>query len=229
MTMGLILLGIMAITLFFNFGRRAFSALNTTTTIAFAVLVAFAIGIIVPAITPNDTFYLSVGGFIMPIILSLVLFVSVVKRQNAGVALVSMLAAVAVTTLILLFMPTTNTLLQVLCSLEIGIIAGAVSYFIAKRPLESVFALTSGVCVGNLIYSFIDYFARGAQVFSLGNPIVYNALFVSVLFVLCVDQVMAIMGKTHDEGNYSRRTRSSFEASKDEKHKSDDDYFSDLF
>ena len=164
----------------------------------------------------------------MPILLSIVLFVSVVRRNNAISALVSMLAVVAVTAIILMLMPTANMLLQILCSVEIGIVAGAVAYFIAKQPLESVFALCSGVCVGNLVFSLVNYFVWGATAISLGNPIVYNALFISVLFVLVVNEIMAMLGKTAHVGN-TRRTRSSFESGKDEKHKSDDDYFTDLF
>ena len=229
MTMGLILLGIMALTLFFGFGRRIAQSLGISSVVFFFALVVMAVGIIVPAITPNASLYISVGGFIIPLLISIALLIKVIGRENLASALVSMFAVVIVTAVILMFMPTNTTLLAVLCSLEIGIVGGAIAYFITKRPIESVFALTSGVCVGNLIFALVNYFAWGATTFSLGNPIVYNGLLVAVLFVVCVHQILQMMGKTFDDGNRNRRTRATFEAGKDNKHENEDDYFKDMF
>lgn len=229
MTMGLILLGIMALTLFFGFGRRIAQSLGITSVVFFLLLVVMAVGIIVPAITPNASLYINVGGYIIPILLSIALLIKVINRENLASALVAMFAVVITTAVILMFMPTTTTLWAVFCSLEIGIVGGAVAYFITKRPIESVFALTSGVCVGNLVFALVNYFAWGSAVFSLGNPVVYNGLLVAVLFVVCAHQILEMMGKSFDDGTSRRRTRASFEAGKDNRHENDDDYFKDLF
>ena len=213
MTMGLILLAVMAIVLMFPFGRNAFRGLGLAQWAGFLVIIAFAIGIIVPNIRLSEMTRVSVGGFILPIIASIVLAVMLARNNALLRGIVAMLAVVALTTGLLLVMPTRTMGLRVLTSIVIGIIAGAVGFIIGRTRSASVFSVLSGVAVGNLIYSLIDYFFISGSTVILGSSVVYNAIFVSVLFALVVAEASVVMERSGSV-RYRRRN-TNFEFSED--------------
>lgn len=225
MTMGLIILGIFAIALFFEFGRKAFEGLRLSTWGAFLVILAFAIGIIVPVIPIAEIYGMSVGGFIMPMIAMFTLLYVVIRAKNVFRGFAAMLAVIAVTTVLLLVMPIDGMGWQILTSFVIGIIAGGAAYLVTMDRAASVFALTGGVAFGDLIYSLIDRFAMNGTPFTLGSSTVYNALFVGVFVALAIAQT-AIYVAQSGRGKTTKHA-SNFEASQDEAFDDDDDGFDD--
>ena len=231
MTMGLILLAIMAVTLLFDVGRHAFRGIGIPVWMAFLTIVAFAIGISVPNITIGTEFTMNVGGFGISIIAMFVLLVILVRKNAVLRGVSAMLAVVASTTIILLLMPTDSTWLAVLTAVVIGVVAGALGYVIGKSETASIFAVTGGVSVGNIAYAFVSYFAWGGDVFTLGQSIVYNGIFVGAIFALALCTLTVLAGKMMDDGRFRTRA-SSFESSKDNGYEDvsdEDDFTDDLF
>ena len=231
MTMGLILLAIMAVTLLFDVGRHTFHGIGIPVWMAFLTIVAFAIGISVPNITIGTEFTMNVGGFGIPIIAMFVLLVILVRKNAVLRGVSAMLAVVASTTIILLLMPTDSTWLAVLTAVVIGVVAGALGYVIGKSETASIFAVTGGVSVGNIAYAFVSYFAWGSDVFTLGQSIVYNGIFVGAIFALALCTLTVLAGKMMDDGRFRTRA-SSFESSKDNGYEDvsdEDDFTDDLF
>ena len=229
MTMGLILLAVMAVALLFDTGRHAFRGIGIPVWMALLTIIAFAIGISVPYITIGDNFVMSVGGFVIPIIAMVVLLVILIRKNSVLRGVASMLAVVSATTVILLVMPTDSTWLAVLTSVVIGLIAGALGYIVGRSNTAAIFAVTGGISVGNVVYAFIYYFAWGGSVFTLGQPIVYNAIFVGAIFALALCTLTVMAGKFMDDGRFRSRA-SSFESSRDfgyEDHVGEDDDFTD--
>lgn len=214
MTMGLILLAITAIALFTSFGRRAFAGLGIPQWAAFMVVLAFAIGIVVPSIRIGKV-YIGVAGFILPIVSAILIMVLLVQRGGVARGLVAMLAVVAVTTVLLLVMPMRTGGLRVLTAITIGVVGGAIAFIIGRTRAASAFAVLSGVAVGNLVYALIDYFAMNAAAITLGPSTVYNAVIVATMFALTVSEAAAMSGKSVDDYSYRRRA-GSFEAGRDE-------------
>jgi len=214
MTMGLILLGIMMLALFFEVGRSAFRGLGLSTIGAFMVILAFAIGIIVPSISFGGVFYMNVGGFILPILAMFVLLVVLIRNNAATVGL-------------LLIMPVNNTGMIVLTSFVLGLISGALAFIIGRTRVASLFAVTGGIAVGDVIFCLLDYFVITGGAFTLGRVVVYNSIFVAALFALCLAEIVVMTGKAMGEERTNKRNL-NFEASEDRAFKSkssdDDDY-----
>jgi len=225
MTMGLIILGIFAIALFFEFGRKAFEGLMLSAWSAFLVILAFAIGIIVPIIPVAGVYGISVGGFVMPMIAMFALLYVVIRSKNVFRGFAAMLAVIAVTTALLLVMPMNGMGWQILTSFVIGVIAGGAAYLVTMDRAASVFALTGGVAFGDLIYCLIDRFAMGGAPFTLGSPTVYNAMFVGVFVALAIAQTAIYVAKS-GRGKTTKRA-ADFEAGQDETFDDADDGFDD--
>ena len=225
MIMGLIILGIFAIALFFEFGRKAFEGLMLSSWGAFLVILAFAIGIIVPVIPIAGVYGISVGGFILPMIAMFALLYVVIRSKNVFRGFAAMLAVIAVTTAILFVMPSDGMGWQILTSFVIGIIAGGAAYLVTMDRAASVFALTGGVAFGDLIYCLINRFAMDGAPFTLGISTVYNALFVGVFIALAVAETAIYVSKS---GRGKKITPASdFEAGQDESFDDENDGFDD--
>ena len=228
MTVGLIMLAVMAISLFVSFGRNAFRGLGLPQWGAFMVILAFAVGIIVPEIRLGRVGYISVGGFILPIVASVILAIRLVVKNGLWRALIAMVAVVAITTGLLLVMPMRTTGLRVLTFIAVGMVSGAVAFIIGRTRMASVFALLSGIPVGNLVSSLISYFILDAGSIALGWSVVYNALFLSVIFALVLSEIAYVTGKS--SGSYTTQKRSlNFEAGRDEQKEEYDNFDDDLF
>ena len=227
MTMGLILLGIMMLALFFEVGRSAFRGLGLSTIGAFMVILAFAIGIIVPSISFGGVFYMNVGGFILPILAMFVLLVVLIRNNAVLRGVAAMLSVVAATVGLLLIMPVNNTGMIVLTSFVLGLISGALAFIIGRTRVASLFAVTGGIAVGDVIFCMLDYFVITGGAFTLGRVVVYNSIFVAALFALCLAEIVVMTGKAMGEERTNKRNL-NFEATEDRAFKSklsdDDDY-----
>ena len=152
----------------------------------------------------------------------------VLIRNNAvlrGVA--AMLSVVAATVGLLLIMPVNNTGMIVLTSFVLGLISGALAFIIGRTRVASLFAVTGGIAVGDVIFCLLDYFVITGGAFTLGRVVVYNSIFVAALFALCLAEIVVMTGKAMGEERTNKRNL-NFEASEDRAFKSklsdDDDY-----
>ncbi len=214
MTMGLIILGVFTLTLFFGFGQNMFRGLKLSVWAAFLVILMFAIGIIVPSIPFGGVFYTNVGGFILPVIAEGALLYLMIKNGTVLRGIVAMLAVVAVSVGLLFIMPMNNTGMIVLTAFVIGIVGGAVAFIIARNRAASTFAVFSGIMVADIIYQLVNYFAWGGGAFTLGSAVIFNSMFLAVMFCLIMAEVAVGLGKATGERTVTRR-KLNFEASRD--------------
>lgn len=214
MTMGLILLGIITISLFFPFGRRAFGGMRITAPWAFLIVACFAVGVIVPVITIGSTFTMSLSGFLFPALIMLALVPALIIKRGAARALVAELAVTAVVTLFSVVVPVTAMGWQTLWAIACGISVGALAFLVARTPLHAVYAASGGIVLGNIAYGFINFYAYGAPVFSLGQSWIYNAFFIAIAVVLSACELSVAL--SHAAANASATRRSlRFEAGED--------------
>ncbi len=229
MTMGLILLAVMAIALFLISGRRSFTSMGVPAWIAFIAIAALAIGIIVPSISVGTEFTMSVGGFIVPSIIMFALLAVLIVRGGVLRGVASMLAVTAVTTALLLIMPTYNTGYEILTVFVVGLVAGAVAYMVSRTPSASLFGVVGGLVLGNVIVTMMEYFTGNMAVFMLGQSVIYNAIFVGIIFAFCLAEIAVMAVKMMGEENRHSRRSSSFEAGEDSSFDRDDNDDYDLF
>ncbi len=214
MTMGLIILGIITISLFFPFGRRAFGGMRITAPWAFLIVACFAVAVVVPLISVGSTFTMSVAGFLFPAIIMLLLVPALFVKGGAGRAIVAEIAVTAVTTLFSVVVPVSTMGWQVLWAIVAGISAGALAFLIARTPLHSVYAVSGGLVLGNIAFGFIDFYAYGAPVFALGQSWIYNAFFIAIALTLAACELSVSLTHTANNRAASRRSL-RFEAGED--------------
>ncbi len=212
MTMGLILLGIMMISLLFSWGQTSYRGLGLPAWGAFVAVLALGIGIIVPSVRFSSVLTMNVGGFILPVIAMLLLIVPMVRSSSVWMGIVGMLAVTAATVGLLFVMPIGSAGFRVLTAITIGLVVGAIAFIIGRHRSAAVFAVMGGVTLGNLIYALLQYFVLDAVNIALGTSVIYNSIFLGTIFALAL--AVAAMRTGRDVASHRRRSL-NFEASED--------------
>lgn len=212
--MGLIILGIVTVSLFFPFSRRAFGGIRITAPWAFAIIACFAVGVVVPTIVIAGRVDMSVAGFVLPALIMLALIPALVIRKEVGRGVVAELAVTAIVTLFSVVVPVETAGWQTVWAIACGVSVGALVFLIAHTPLCSTFAAAGGLVLGNIVYGFISYYAYGSPVFRLGQPYIYNAFFIAAAVALSVCEAATGASRATGRRNASRRSI-RFEAGED--------------
>ena len=201
MIIGYVLLGLIAVLMFFGLLNTTVKAMRIDPWVALFFVIAFIVGGIIPMVSFGSEVVVGIGGFIVPFVLMIVLVVlSVIKGGGTNVVrLVASIASItAVTTAVLTWMPTDVTWVAILSRFVIGILAGAISYVICADRISSVTGAIGGVVWGNLAAAMIAYFFGNADAIVLGSGLVYDAIIIGMVFAVVLAMVANQMRVGHN-------------------------------
>jgi uncharacterized membrane protein len=160
MPLGLTILVVVTILIFFGVGQRILDRMRLSDKTAILFLAAIFVGSLIPDIPLGRNFYINIGGAIIPIILVVYLFVKAgtdMERIRAGMA--SVLSALGVY-LAGRFMPAEPETIVFDPNYIYGIIAGIIGYLFGRSRRGSFIAGVTGVILADLIQG-IENFIRG--------------------------------------------------------------------
>ena len=220
MTVGIVILGIVAVLLFFGAAERYFVRLGMTSWLTFLVVLALIIGAVMPEVR-TERFVMTVGGFVVPAVVFVLVFVLAAKN---GSALRTLLAAVAAGALcagfrLLTGITTTGGLTAFF--LLTGIIGGAVAFAFAGSRLGSAAAVFGG-CIAGDIVSMAVLRAYGAPVFTLGGYGIFNAMIVGCASALILAEAVYAARRSIEDRRIAAE-RLSAEAAEDAAFENKDD------
>ncbi len=121
MTIGLVILGIVAVLIFFGVAEKFFRKIGISNPIAFLLVLALVIGAVVPNIRIGSAFEMNVSGFLIPIVLVVLFSVMVGFNSDLARAFVAMVAVAGVAVATGTLISTTTLAGQVTASVIIGL------------------------------------------------------------------------------------------------------------
>lgn len=188
MIIGLVLLAIAAVLVFFGLTRAYFRRIGVAPWVAFLVILALIVGAVVPSI-PMGIVRMNVGAFIIPAVLSIILMFMIgwnIKLLRAAIALIAV-AGVAVATRMLIMPDTVG--MQITAAVIVGIIGGIVAYLIAGTRTGTITATLGGVVLGDMIVSLLYHYVTGYTPATIGMGAfgVFDGVIIATVFgiVLC--------------------------------------------
>lgn len=225
MTIGLVLLAVIAILIFFGLSDKFFKNLGVASWIGFLIALALIVGAVIPNITIGG-FTMNIGGFIVPIIGMIILAAFIGWNWDlARLAFAEIsVAAVAVATRVLILPENTGMILA--ASLIVGFVGGTVAYLIGRSRLSTLAAVMGGVVLGDLIVNLIYVYGIGGYNFSMGTRGVFDSIIIGCVFgILLLEAVVTARRATSNRrvANTSMNAESGEDVDKDEF----DDYFDD--
>ncbi len=225
MTIGLVLLTVIAILIFFGLSDRFFKNLGIASWIGFLIALALIVGAVIPNITIGG-FTMNLGGFIIPIIGMIVLAAFIGWNWDlARLAFAEIsVAAVAVATRVLI-LPDNNGMVLA-ASLIVGFVGGTVAYLIGRSRISTLASVMGGVVLGDLIVNLIYVYGIGGYSFSMGTRGVFDSIIIGCVFgILLLEAIVTARRAASNKrvANTAMGTESGEDVNKDDF----DDYFDD--
>lgn len=220
MVIGYVLLGFVAAMMFFGLLNGVVRSMKIEPWIALVFVIAYIVGGIIPMIYIGGAFAFGIGGFVVPLVLSVVLTVFAGWGMTFLRTATAMLATAAITVAVTVWMPVNNVWMSVLASCTIGLLGGAVSYAICSNVTSSAAGCVGGIVIGNIIGQFIVYFTGMVTTYVLGGSMIFDATVIGLVFAV----MLACVAKQY-RANHSVHYGAGAEAGEDNADLSDfDDY-----
>ncbi len=192
MIIGLVLLGITALLLFFGIARRVFMSFGVPYLLAF-VLVGVLIG---SAFIP--TFFIgsvsiNAAGFIAPLVFSVMFLLLAKRTREVWRAVVALSASMAVyVAVLLLIAPITSATVTVISA---GFLCGAVAYLVGKTELSALAAVFAGLPLGEAVASIVSYVSLGSGI-ALGTAATFDSVILAAVFAVALCEAIAAIRRT---------------------------------
>ncbi len=204
MTIGLILLAILAILIFFGLAERFFRQIGLNKWVAFLLVVALVVGAIVPNITIGGVFSLNFGGFLVPLIIITVLMAIMKSGAEVLRSLLAIVAVAAVAVATRMLIEPTDGALILASSLIIGFVGGGVAFLVGQTRLSTLAAAMGGIILGDIIINFVYTFVVGGYVFALGSYGVFDSIIIASIFGILICQAVLGIRNTTDRRKIKR-------------------------
>lgn len=208
MIIGLILLAIVAVMIFFGLTGRFFRKIGVANWLAFIFLLALVVGAVVPSIKIAGVLEINVGGFIIPFILSIIMMFMIGWNLGLVRAILSSLAvaSVAVGTRMLI-MPSSMGM-QILAAVIIGILGGLVAFVIGKSRLVTLESAIGGVVLGDIIISVLYSVVTGTTAGSLRLGVfgTFDAFVISGVVAIMLVEIVDMVRTKSSRGKIERTT-----------------------
>ncbi|MDR2202059.1 MAG: hypothetical protein LBP26_04775 [Clostridiales bacterium] len=196
MVIGLAILGIVAILIFFGVTERFFRRMGLSNPLAFLIVLLLVIGAVVPPITIGAGFSMNVSGFLIPIAL-ITLFCALLGANSdllrAFVASVAV-AGIAVAARMLI-MPVNFASLTT-AAVIVGFVGGSVAYLIAVTRLATAIAAVTGIVAGDIIVNVLYRFVLGADSVALGGAGVFDSIIIAAVLGVALVELVSAMRRT---------------------------------
>lgn len=178
---GMILLAVLAVLIFFGLTDRYFAKMGVANWVAFLIVLAFAVAAVFPPLTLG-TVSLSYAGFFLPVMLGAVAMFAI--GANAGLlrAIVGALSVAGVTLAARVAFPPVSYTAAIASILIVGFAGGIVSYIIGQHRLAALASTLGGIVLGDFISAMLFRFAIGNTVmFELGLNGIFDSLVLSAI------------------------------------------------
>ncbi len=213
MTTGIIILGITAVLLFFGAAERYFDRLGMTSWLAFLIILALIIGAVMPEVRTNG-FVMTVGGFVVPAVVFVVVLAVSARKGNILRTLLALAVQAALTVAFRMFTGTETTGALTAFFLLTGFIGGAAAYAIAGSRLGCVAAIFGGCIVGDAASMGLLSGAYGFSPFTLGGYGIFNAMIVGCAASLLTAEIVCAVRRSIENRSVAAR-RLEAEAAED--------------
>lgn len=228
MIIGLVLLSLVAVMIFFGLTNKFFEKIGVASWLAFILVLALVLGAVLPTIKMGVAFQMSIGGFIVPLILAVLLMFMIGAGSDLARTFIAILAIASVAVSTRMLLAPTNTGMEILSSVIIGVAGAIVACIIAKSKISILSAAIGGVVLGDIIVGLVYGFATSntAGAVLLGAFGTFDAIIISAVLAVSLSYVIDMIRRRGAESGISRSTLST-EAGQDNVFKVGNMYITD--
>lgn len=214
MSVSLWIVLIVIVLIMFGVGQRILDDLRLSDKSALIILVAIAIGLAIPPIWIGKYFCFSIGGFLIPLALSIYLLISCGKRDLIRAIIGTILVAGIIYGLEWI-LPADPEEVVIDNMYVYGVVAGVVAYLLGRSRRNAFVSCLFGITLAQLVQWVINLCMDIQTILGLGVGGVFSTYIVAIIISVAVSEFIgrcvecASGGKEKKEYNYKTHTYDS--------------------
>ncbi len=185
MIIGIVLLSLVAVLLFFGVAERVFKSFGVAYWLAFIMVGALIGCAFIPSFNIGRL-RINAAGFIAPTMFAVIFFVLARRTREVWRAIVAMTAVAALYLATLMAKPLINDTVIVVIA---GFLCGAVAYLTARTKLASLAAVFAGFPLGELLSMSVSLI-MGENI-ALGSAVAFDACVLAAVFAVVLYEAIA--------------------------------------
>lgn len=214
MSVSLWIVLIVILLVMFGVGQRILDELRLSDKSALIILVAICIGIIIPPIWIGEYFCFSIGGFLIPLALSIYLLISCGKRDVVRTIIGTILVAGIIYGLEWI-LPADPEEMIIDNMYIYGVVAGIVAYVLGRSRRNAFVSCLFGITLAELVQWIINLCTNKKSILGLGVGGAFSTYIVAIIISVAVSEFIgrcvesATLNKEKKVYNYKTHTYDS--------------------
>lgn len=214
MSVSLWIVLIVILLVMFGVGQRILDELRLSDKSALIILVAICIGIIIPPIWIGEYFCFSIGGFLIPLALSIYLLISCGRRDIVRTIIGTILVAGIIYGLEWI-LPADPEEMIIDNMYIYGVVAGIVAYVLGRSRRNAFVSCLFGITLAELVQWIINLCTNKKSILGLGVGGAFSTYIVAIIISVAVSEFIgrcvesATLNKEKKVYNYKTHTYDS--------------------
>lgn len=189
MSVSLWIIWVVILLVMFGVGQRILDDLRLSDKWALVILVAISIGLIIPPIWIGEYFCFSIGGFLIPLALSIYLLVSCGKRDLLRTLIGTILVAGIIYGLEWI-LPADPEEVIIDNMYVYGVVAGIVAYVLGRSRRNAFVSCLFGITLAELIQWIVNMCTSAKSILGLGVGGAFSTYIVAIIISVALSEFL---------------------------------------
>lgn len=215
MSVSLVLVSIIILLVMFGAGQRILDSLRLNDKQALIILVLICIGIVIPPIWFGKYFCFSIGGFLIPLGLSVYLLISCGWSRDLLRTIIGTILVAGIIYGLEWFLPANPEGVLIDNMYIYGVVAGIVAYALGRSRRNAFVSCLFGITLAQLVQWIVNFCLHTPSVLGLGVGGAFSTYIVAIIISVAVSEFLgrcfesASLKNEKKEFNYKTHTYDS--------------------
>ncbi len=215
MSVSLIIISVIILLIMFGAGQRILDSLRLNDKEALIILIAICIGLVIPPIWIGEYFCFSIGGFLIPLGLSIYLLISCGWSRDLLRSLIGTILVAGVIYGLEWLLPANPENVIIDNMYIYGVVAGVVAYALGRSRRNAFVSCLFGITLAQLVQWLINFGMHTPSILGLGVGGAFGTYIVAIIISVAVSEFLgrcfesATINKEEKVYNYETHTYDS--------------------
>ena len=190
MSVSLIIISILILLIMFGVGQRILDSLRLSDKAALLILILICIGLFIPPIWIGEYFCFSIGGFLIPLALSIYLLISCGWSRDLLRAFIGTILVAGIIHGLEWLLPADPEEMLIDNMYIYGIVAGLIAYILGRSRRNAFISCLFGLTLAQLIQWIVNFAMNTPTILGLGVGGAFGTYIVSIIIAVAVSEFL---------------------------------------
>ncbi|MBQ4541581.1 MAG: hypothetical protein IJA23_01875 [Clostridia bacterium] len=190
MSVSLTIVSVVILLIMFGAGQRILDSLRLNDKEALIILILICIGLIIPPIWIGEYFCFSIGGFLIPLGLSIYLLISCGWSRDLIRTIIGTILIAGIIYLLEWLLPADPESVLIDNTYVYGVIAGVVAYVLGRSRRNAFISCLFGITLAQLIQWIINFAKDTSSILGLGVGGAFGTYVVAIIISVALSEFL---------------------------------------